>query len=148
MKLVIRSWKRNKLFVVISLISLVIGIACTTLLMAFVIHEYNIENNNPNRNRILRLIQTLPFAQQEVEGTFIYGGGVPQIVSQFPEVESYLRTQTFSNVRVKIDGQEFQNWKIIAADSTLIDFFPFHNIVGNVREALLKPGEIAVSEPW
>ncbi len=148
LKLVIRSWKRNKLFVIISLISLVIGIACTTLLMAFVIHEYNIENNNPNRNRILRLIQTLPFAQQEVEGTFIYGGSVPQIVSQFPEVESYLRTQTFSNVRVKIDGQEFQNWKIVAADSTLIDFFPFHNIVGNVREALLKPGEIAVSEQF
>ena len=125
LKLMIRSWKRNKLFVAISLISLVIGIACTILLMAFVIHEYNIESNNPNRNRILRLIQSLPFAQQEVEGTFIYGGSVPQIVSEFSEVESYLRTQTFGNARVKIDGQEFQDWKIVAADSTLIDFFPF-----------------------
>lgn len=81
LKLVIRSWKRNKLFVAISLVSLVVGIACTTLLMAFVIHEYNVENNNPNKNRILRLVQTLPFAQQAVEGTFIYGGTVPQIVS-------------------------------------------------------------------
>lgn len=71
LKLVIRSWKRNKLFVAISLVSLVVGIACTTLLMAFVIHEYNVENNNPNKNRILRLVQTLPFAQQAVEGTFI-----------------------------------------------------------------------------
>lgn len=44
-----RSWKRNKLFVAISLVSLVVGIACTTLLMAFVIHEYNVENNNPNK---------------------------------------------------------------------------------------------------
>lgn len=148
LKLMIRSWKRNKLFVAISLISLVIGIACTILLMAFVIHEYNIESNNPNRNRILRLIQSLPFAQQEVEGTFIYGGSVPQIVSEFPEVESYLRTQTFGNARVKIDGQEFQDWKIVAADSTLIDFFPFRNIAGNVRDALLKPGEIAVSEQF
>ena len=68
-----RSWKRNKLFVAISLVSLVVGIACTTLLMAFVIHEYNVENYNPNKNRILRLVQTLPFAQQVVEGTFIYG---------------------------------------------------------------------------
>ena len=95
LKLVIRSWKRNKLFVAISLVSLVVGIA-------FVIHEYNVENNNPNKNRILRLVQTLPFAQQAVEGTFIYGGTVPQIVSQFPEIESCLRTQTFKNVRVII----------------------------------------------
>lgn len=141
-----RSWKRNKLFVAISLVSLVVGIACTTLLMAFVIHEYNVENNNPNKNRILRLVQTLPFAQQAVEGTFIYGGTVPQIVSQFPEIESYLRTQTFKNVRVKIEGQEFQSWSLVAADSTLTAFFPFHNIVGDVQDALLKPGDIAVSE--
>lgn len=144
LKLVIRSWKRNKLFVAISLVSLVVGIACTTLLMAFVIHEYNVENNNPNKNRILRLVQTLPFAQQAVEGTFIYGGTVPQIVSQFPEIES--RTQTFKNVRVKIEGQEFQSWSLVAADSTLTAFFPFHNIVGDVQDALLKPGDIAVSE--
>ena len=140
-----RSWKRNKLFVAISLVSLVVGIACTTLLMAFVIHEYNVENNNPNKNRILRLVQTLPFAQQAVEGTFIYGGTVPQIVAQFPEIESYLRTQTFKNVRVKIDGQEFQSWSLVAADSTLTAFFPFHNIAGKVQDALLKPGDIAVS---
>ena len=134
-----RSWKRNKLFVAISLVSLVVGIACTTLLMAFVIHEYNVENYNPNKNRILRLVQTLPFAQQVVEGTFIYGGTVPQIVSQFPEIESYLRTQTFKDVRVKIEGQEFQSWSLVAADSTLTAFFPFHNIVGEVQDALLKP---------
>ena len=122
LKLVMRSWKRNKLFVAISLVSLVVGIACTTLLMAFVIHEYNVENYNPNKNRILRLVQTLPFAQQVVEGTFIYGGTVPQIVSQFPEIESYLRTQTFKDVRVKIEEQEFQSWSLVAADSTLTAF--------------------------
>lgn len=124
LKLVIRSWKRNKLFVAISLVSLVVGIACTTLLMAFVIHEYNVENNNPNKNRILRLVQTLPFAQQAVEGTFIYGGTVPQIVSQFPEIESYLRTQTFKNVRVKIEGQE-SKLELGSSRFNINGFFPF-----------------------
>ena len=53
LKFVLRSWWRNKLFVTISLVSLVIGIACTNLLTAFVLYEYNIEYNNPNRDRIL-----------------------------------------------------------------------------------------------
>ena len=51
LKFVLRSWWRNKLFVTISLVSLVIGIACTNLLTAFVLYEYNIEYNNPNRDR-------------------------------------------------------------------------------------------------
>ena len=48
-KLVLRSWWRNKAFSIISIISLAIGIACTNLLAIFVIHEYNLEADNPNR---------------------------------------------------------------------------------------------------
>lgn len=148
LKLIIRNWKRNKLFVAISLVSLIVGIACTTLLMAFVVHEYNVESHNPNKNRILRLTQTLPFAQQEVEGTFIYGGTVPQIASQFPEITSYLRTQAFKNAVVKMEGKEFPNCNIVAADSTLTTFFRFDEIAGNIQEALTAPGNIAISKRW
>lgn len=107
LKFVFRSWRRNLLFVSISLVSLVTGITCTNLLLAFVLHEYNIESDNPNRDRILRLTQMLPFAQQEMEGTFVYGGSVPTIVSTFPEVESFLRTTAYSDVPVRIGGEEF-----------------------------------------
>lgn len=40
LKLIFRNWWRNKLFAVISLVSLVVGISCTNLLISFVIHEY------------------------------------------------------------------------------------------------------------
>ena len=46
-KLVLRSWWRNKTFSIISIVSLAIGIACTNLLTAFVIYEYNLEKDNP-----------------------------------------------------------------------------------------------------
>ena len=49
LKLVLRSWWRNKTFSVISIVSLAIGIACTNLLVAFVIYEFNIEADNPNK---------------------------------------------------------------------------------------------------
>lgn len=47
LKFVLRSWWRNKLFVTISLVSLIIGIACTNLLTAFVLYEYNIDITTP-----------------------------------------------------------------------------------------------------
>lgn len=49
LKLIFRNWWRNKLFAVISLVSLVVGISCTNLLISFVIHEYTIEGKSKER---------------------------------------------------------------------------------------------------
>lgn len=56
LNLIVRSWWRNKMFFLISLFSLTIGIACTNLLITFVIHEYNIEKSNPDKEYIFCLL--------------------------------------------------------------------------------------------
>ena len=139
LKFVLRSWWRNKLFVTISLVSLVIGIACTNLLTAFVLYEYNIEYNNPNRDRILRLTQTLPFAQQEMQGTFVYHESVPEIISQFPEIEASLRMQAITHTKIRVDDQAYSELNLLSADSTLPKFIPIETLAGKVEEALTHP---------
>ena len=146
LKFVLRSWWRNKLFVTISLVSLVIGIACTNLLTAFVLYEYNIEYNNPNRDRILRLTQTLPFAQQEMQGTFVYHESVPEIISQFPEIEASLRTQAITHTKIRVGDQEYSELNQLSADSTLPKFIPIETLAGKIEEVLTHPGTIAISQ--
>ena len=146
LKFVLRSWWRNKLFVTISLVSLVIGIACTNLLTAFVLYEYNIEYNNPNRDRILRLTQTLPFAQQEMQGTFVYHESVPEIISQFPEIEASLRTQAITHTKIRVGDQEYSELNLLSADSTLPKFIPIETLAGKIEEVLTHPGTIAISQ--
>jgi len=146
LKLVLRNWWRNKLFVTISLVSLVIGIACTNLLTAFVLYEYHIEANNPNRDRILRITQTLPFAQQEMQGTFVYHESVPEIISQFPEIEAALRTQAITHAKIRVGNEDFSDFNLLSADSTLTKFIPIEILAGKIEEALTHPGTIAISQ--
>ena len=146
LKFVLRSWWRNKLFVTISLVSLVIGIACTNLLTAFVLYEYNIEYNNPNRDRILRLTQTLPFAQQEMQGTFVYHESVPEIISQFPEIEASLRTQAITHTKIRVGDQEYSELNLLSADSALPKFIPIETFAGKIEQVLTHPGTIAISQ--
>ena len=73
-KLVLRSWWRNKTFSIISIISLAIGIACTNLLAIFVIHEYNLEADNPNRETIYMMDQDSPI--QPGERVCFTAGGI------------------------------------------------------------------------
>lgn len=145
LKLIFRNWWRNKLFAVISLVSLVIGISCTNLLISFVIHEYTIEGGNPNKDRILRLTQQLPFMQDR-QGTFVYGGAVQDIVAPFPEIESYLRFNEKWATHIEVDGQQFLEQVVVEVDSSFYDFFPYQIVSGNIKEALVKLGCIALNE--
>ena len=58
-KLILRNWWRNKTFMLISLISLTIGIAFINLLISFVVYEQEIEKKNPNHKRMVWTMQDM-----------------------------------------------------------------------------------------
>ncbi|WP_300725762.1 FtsX-like permease family protein [uncultured Bacteroides sp.] len=145
-KLVLRSWWHSKLFVFISLVSLTVGITCTCLLVAFVLHESFIEGDNPNRNRIVRLTQTLPILENEEENTYVYGEEVPQIISRLPEVKTYLRTLYQEKVSASTESATFFLQNVLAVDSTFCRFFPYKTIQGSLQETLTRPDCVALTE--
>lgn len=55
LKLILRGWWRNKLFFAVAVISLSVGLACTNLLLTYFVHDYFIEQNNPDKDRIFAL---------------------------------------------------------------------------------------------
>lgn len=138
LKLIFRNWWRNKLFAVISLVSLVVGISCTNLLISFVIHEYTIEGENPKKDRILRLTQRLPSMQSTGQVSFVYGGSVAGMIAPFPEIESYLRLTEKEATHIEIENQRFPQQVIVEADSSFCRFFPYQILSGNMKEALTK----------
>ena len=146
LKLIFRNWWRNKLFAVISLVSLVVGTSCTNLLISFVIHEYTIEGENPKKDRILRLTQRLPSMQSTGQVSFVYGGSVAGMIASFPEIESYLRLTEKEATHIEIENQRFPQQVIVEADSSFCRFFPYQILSGNMKEALTKPDCIALSE--
>lgn len=61
LKMVLRGWWRNKVFFLIAVISLSIGLAGTNLLLTYFIHDYFMERDNPDKERIFCLRQDNPF---------------------------------------------------------------------------------------
>lgn len=48
-KIIFRGWIKNKTYTLISLISLIVGLTCCTLLITFVLHEYRIAHSILNK---------------------------------------------------------------------------------------------------
>lgn len=147
LKLIVRSWWRNKMYFLISLFSLTIGLACTNLLMTFFIHEYNLEGTNPNRENIYILRQDSPMEDGE-KVTFTGVRPANQIKNNYPEITSMLRVGPYHAERFMYQENEMPRPLVLQADSTLPDFFPYNVLEGSLREVLTSPGKIALSENY
>lgn len=98
LKLITRSWWRNKIFFFISLLSLSIGLACTNLLLTFFIYEYNIESNLPDKEQIVCLQQDAPM-QEGAKVSYAVGTIPALLKDKFAEIEEYVRINTMSAIQ-------------------------------------------------
>ena len=146
-KLIIRNWWRNKLYFFISLFSLTIGLACTSLLVTFFIHEYNIESTNPNRENIYILRQDSPMEEGE-KVTYVTANAAKQIKNNYAEVESMLCMNTLTSSHYEYEGNKIADALVLQVDSTLLNFFDYVIKEGNLQEALNTPDKVALSETY
>ena len=145
LKLIFRSWWRNKTFAVISLLSLAAGITCTNLLISYVIYESRIEAHNPNKSHIIYMAQDSPLTSGE-KVSFIKGKIPVQLKDQYPEVEDYLRLNIENAASITIGEKRFNPISIVRADPSFPRFFPYKVVAGDINKALTQPNAIALTE--
>ena len=143
-KLILRNWWRNKTFTLIALLSLTVGIACTNLLGVFVAYEWGIEKSNPNRKRMVWVMQDLPSTPGKK--TAYMRGGIPgQIKEKYPEVEDFLQLNNVTLKNIEVNGRKFDPIKVLNVDRSFPGFFPFELLYGS-WETLNNPQSILISE--
>lgn len=144
-KLIVRNWWRNKLFFLVSIVSLSIGLACTNLLLTYFVHDSNIENNNPYKDRVFCLRQDDPMGG---------GGKVAYVTKEIPQnikekitgVEDFMRIQHMAIQTVEYKHQTVKEVVGLSVDSTLNTFFPPIVISGNITRMLVEPNKVALSK--
>ena len=87
-KIIFRGWIKNKIYTLISLVSLITGITCCTLLVTFVIHEYNIAHSILNSKNCY-LVQEQRKQDVHPNDAFISGESGVQLKNIYPEVKAY-----------------------------------------------------------
>ncbi|MDR2919239.1 MAG: ABC transporter permease [Tannerella sp.] len=147
-KLIFRSWWRNKTFTIISILSLAVGIACTNLLTAFVIHEYNIEAENPNKDKMVVAKMTIAN-----DGMNTYHMMRPEYISELtnavPELDKLCRVLPYEfTIYCQVGENKFSDFNVVEADSTFLQFFPQKVVMGNLDDLLIGPDRIILTESF
>ncbi len=145
LKIAWRNLWKNKLFSLINIIGLAVGVACCILIFLYVQNELSYDTFNDKADRIYRV--TSHIIQENKDEYFAPTSPITskKIQAAFPEVEKIVRFN-FARRPVAYKEKRFYDTKILYADSTLLDIFNFPLTEGNPKKALSAPYTIIVTE--
>ncbi len=142
----ISSLKRQRAYIIINILGLSIGIACSLLITLYVINEAGYDRFNFKKDWIFRVILNGKIGGQEITGSFTPAVMGPTLPREFPEVEDFLRMNDVGPTVVEYEQQIFTDNDIIQADSSFFNFFTLPLIKGDASSLLNGPHKVVVSE--
>lgn len=128
----------SKVYSIISISSLSIGLAVCILLLLYVSHELSYDRYHEKSDNIYRLCQEVhPY---QAPGTAKY------LADNLPEIKSFARILPRDNILVKIDNQMFKEDKVAWVDTELFDIFSFEFMQGSAANSLQQPSTAVITE--
>lgn len=146
LKIAWRSLTRNKIYSLINITGLTVGITCCILITLYVKDELSYDNYNPHYNEVYRVLHAYrktdnfkalpPPAPEEYQ---VWGNAptAPALKTDFPEIQKVTQFTSQVTVLLQYGDKSFQESKLAFADSSMFDVFGWKLLYGD-RETALK----------
>ena len=145
----LRNLQRNKLYTVINVLGLAVGVACFILIMLYVQDELSYDQYHSKADRIYRLVEKIELEGQGEESSSNPFPVAPTLKNDYPGlIEHAVRFFNFQVDKrtLKIGDLKFAEKQVFFADSNVFEVFDFPLLKGNPKEALAGPNLIVISE--
>ena len=141
----LRYLRKNRIFSLINVLGLAIGLACCILIALFVWDELHYDTYPANAGRIYR-VEIRLLANNGVETypdvDIAVGEGMAKT---FPEISAYTRLFSAGKIYWAVGTRQFMEEKVGVADSNFFSFFSLPLADGNAATALNAPNSIVIS---
>jgi putative ABC transport system permease protein len=139
LKITYRNFKRQKLYTVINLAGLAVGMACFILIMTYVHHETRYDSFHRNSSRTYRLTMSGTLSRADFNLATSNGAIAPDLQKELPEIESVVRLRRRYRTPVAFGDKLFFEEGILWADASFFDVFSFPLLEGDPGKALAAP---------
>jgi putative ABC transport system permease protein len=141
----IRSFKRQRSYIIINVLGLSIGIACSLLIALYVLNEVSYDQYNTKKDRIFRAILNAKIGGQEVTVATSASVMGPTMLREFPEVEAFCRMTGRGPTIIEYNNQTFTEEHLVEADSSFFNFFSIPVLKGDQKNLLNAPRKAVLS---
>ena len=151
-KIAIRALFRQKIYAVINIAGLAVGVASCLLIAMYVQNEFSYDKFFENSDQIHKMVLERKYPEHSTFYSIIPHSFAPVAVRDYPEIESStVLFGPFPNTLITYrndndEKKEFEENFIMAADSNFFSIFSFKLLKGDPVTALLKPNDIVMTQ--
>jgi putative ABC transport system permease protein len=148
-KIAWRNLTKQKLYSLINISGLAVGLAVCMMIMMYVTHEMSYDSFHENAKRIFKPMASIKMGGNQLNmENFSYTAG-PMIKQNQPTVEAYMRTLPYFKPVVASNPSspdaKFPEDNLLFADANFFNFFSFKLISGSAGDVLNKPFSVVIS---
>lgn len=137
---------RSKLYTLINIFCLSVGITGAILIILFINHELSYDTHHEKHERIFRLDGKYQIGgQQSLLAITPFPLG-PALKLEFSQVEEYTRVFRQENVLVRINEREFLENDFAMVDTTIFEVFSHRFVFGQPQGALNEPNTAVLTQ--
>ncbi len=146
LKFTIQNFKNQKIFTLVNLSGLTIGIVAASLILIYISYELSFDRFHKNSGQIFRVYGTFNFGGKNEAWVQTPNPLGPFLQNKFPEIEKTVRITRLSKGLVSSGEKTFFEDRIVLADSTVFDIFTFPLLVGNPKAVLSQPNVVVLTK--
>ena len=145
-KIAIRNLWRHKVFSLINILGLAVGMTACFLIFLYVSFELSYDSFHSKADRIFRVVADIKTPTEVINASGPSWAVPANAKSEFPEIESFVRISGGDNVLVRKGNIKFQEENTMWADSSFFKIFDFKLLKGDPETALRDPSSIVFTE--
>ena len=146
MKSAWRNLLKNKIYMLINLFGLTLGLSVSIFIFLFVRDEFSYDKCLSGYERVFRIQFVVTTDTEREEWATTEGFVVPTLAPQYPEIEAATRVlKTNREIVLETETEKIAQDGFLAVDSTFFQVFPFEFIYGDRRTALNAPDGIVIT---
>lgn len=140
-----RNLIKNKMFSMINILGLTIGLACTMFIAAFVYDELSYDTYAANSDRIYRVC--LGVGKKVTDQYPMVDVAVgPGMKNTYPEVEAMTRLINRGQMFVEYKDKQFKEQDVVCVDENFFDMFSLPFLQGSSKTALADLNSIVITD--
>lgn len=138
-KIALRNIRKHKGYSFINIAGLAVGMAFCMVIFLYVASELTYDRYHDDADRIYRVAMWWKVPSGEFRSAGINAGVAPELIDNFPQVESAARYMPIRDRIVRNGDTRFFENRMGYADQEIFDIFHILFIYGNPRSALTRP---------
>jgi putative ABC transport system permease protein len=144
LKIAWRNLMKNKIFSLINVLGLTIGITVCMMIFLFIRNEYSVDRFHAKKDNIYRVMRVFDPTRPAVP--YLSGPYATALKNEFPgEIKSVVRVMNLSGL-ISFGENSFKEQDILSVDTNFFSVFTFPLLIGSPTAVLKEPGSVVLTE--